>query len=97
MTNDNDKTVELTDLPNVGAVLARRLREAGIETPAELKAAGSVGAAMRIRSETPGDAPCASMLYAMEGAIRGIRWHDIPKDERSELWKRYRGSEDRRS
>lgn len=88
-TGDSDEMSELTDLPNVGAALAERLRHAGIETPAELKAAGSVGALLRVRRATAGDAPCASMLYALEGSIRGVRWHGIPTGERSELWRRY--------
>ena len=30
------------------------------------------------------------MLCALEGAIRGVRWHSIPQDERTRLWLRYR-------
>ncbi len=26
-----------------------------------------------------------NMLYALEGAIRGVRWHSIPADERVKL------------
>jgi hypothetical protein len=29
------------------------------------------------------------MLAGLEGAIRGIRWHAIPKDQRESLWKEY--------
>ena len=29
------------------------------------------------------------MLAAIEGAIRGVRWHTIPKDEREALWIKY--------
>jgi len=25
------------------------------------------------------------MLYALEGAIQGVRWHAIPKEERAQL------------
>ena len=89
MAGDSDKMNELTDLPNVGAVLAERLRRAGIETPVDLKAAGNVEALLRVRRVMAGDKPCASMLYALEGAIRGVRWHGIPAGERSELWRRY--------
>jgi hypothetical protein len=28
------------------------------------------------------------MLSALEGAIRGVRWHDIAKPQRAELWRR---------
>ena len=26
-----------------------------------------------------------NMLYALEGAIRGVRWHDLPKEVKDEL------------
>jgi DNA transformation protein len=89
MAENPDKVTELTDLPNVGAVLAERLRRAGIGTPADLRKAGSVRALLRVRRAMVGDKPCVSMLCALEGAIRGVRWHEIPRAERSELWSRY--------
>jgi DNA transformation protein len=82
----------LTSLPNVGAILAAKLRAAGVTTTRQLMEIGSVEAALRIRAQAncADEAPCASMLSALEGAIRGIRWHGIPKGERDELWRRYR-------
>ena len=79
----------LVDLPNIGAVVAGKLEAAGIGTPDELRAAGSVEALRRIREETDEEGPCRSMLAALEGAIRGVRWHAIPKSERDELWREY--------
>ncbi len=76
----------LESLPNIGAEAARRLREAGITTPAELRRLGSVEAATRMAKTRPGDPPCRSMLSGLEGAVRGVRWHAIPKDERERLW-----------
>jgi hypothetical protein len=29
------------------------------------------------------------MLYALEGALRGIRWHDLPPADREEIKARY--------
>ena len=81
---------KLTDLPNIGIILAKRLHQAGIETPAELVDLGSVEALQRVRRACPEDPPCRSMLCALEGAICGIRWHGIPAGERDELWRRYR-------
>ncbi|GEM_PF-317270 len=83
------KSRKLTDLANIGAVLAGRLEEAGIETAADLKTLGSIEAVLRVRAGMDDDAPCANMLYALEGAIRGVRWHGIPEDERAELRRRY--------
>jgi len=81
----------LTDMPNIGAALAEKLLAAGIETPSALKRLGSVEALCRIRSASPDDEPCMSMLCALEGAIRSIRWHGIPRGERVELWQSYLG------
>lgn len=85
------ETDELTSLPNIGAVVAQKLKAAGVTTPQQLKALGSVEVAVRLRTlaARPEDAPCASMLSGLEGAIRGVRWHAIPKHERDALWQRY--------
>jgi DNA transformation protein len=93
MAKDSTKanTDELTGLPNIGAVVAQKLRAAGVTTPQQLKSLGSVEAAVRLRAlaARPEDAPCASMLSGLEGAVRGVRWHAIPKHERDTLWQRY--------
>jgi len=81
---------KLTDLPNIGAVLAEKLSAAGVETPSDLKDLGSVEALRRVRRTSEEDRPCLSMLCALEGAIRGVRWYSIPENERSQLWLRYR-------
>jgi DNA transformation protein len=82
---------ELTDLPNIGSTLAKKLLAAGIDTPSELTRLGSVEALRRIRGMSKDDAPCLNMLCALEGAIRGIRWHGIPRSERAALWRSYQG------
>ncbi len=62
---------ELTDMPNIGRVLASNLRKAGIETPDELLVVGSREAFMRIRVSVDPRA-CLHMLYGLEGAVQGI-------------------------
>ena len=87
MTND------LTALPNIGRVLASELSAAGIGTPEQLRDIGSVQAAARIAS---GDREaCYKLLFALEGAIRGVRWHSIPKAERAELKAEFDGATQR--
>ena len=81
--------VSLEDLPNIGREVARLLETAGIRTPAELRRLGAVAAALRIRDIRPRDPPCRSMLSGLEGALRGVRWHSIPKAERDLLWQAY--------
>ena len=79
----------LRSLPNIGEEMARCLREAGIHTPVELRRIGSVEAAVRVSPHKRSGPVCRSALCALEGAIRGIRWHSIPKAERDELWGQY--------
>jgi DNA transformation protein len=71
------------DLPNLGAVVTDQLRRAGIGTPEELRRLGSVAAAVRLAGT--GVDVCSSKLSALEGAIRGVRWHSIPTEERAAL------------
>lgn len=80
---------ELTDLPNIGREVARLLSLAGINTPDELVRAGAVEAAVRIKNIRPEDPPCRSMLAGLHGAILGVRWHTIPKQEREKIWLEY--------
>jgi len=77
----------LTDLPNLGPVVAEQLKQAGIDAPETLLALGSVEAALRLVES--GVSVCSSKLSALEGAIRGVRWHAIPANERAALRKRF--------
>jgi DNA transformation protein len=80
------KSTELAkDLPNIGPVLAQELANVGIVTTEDLKKVGSAGALFRIRS-TSADG-CINMLYALEGAIKGIRWHDLTAEEKAQAKK----------
>lgn len=78
---------DLIDLPNLGPVVAEQLREVGITTPETLLALGSVEAALRLVES--GVSVCGSKLSALEGAIRGMRWHAIPANERAALRERF--------
>ncbi len=74
---------KLSSLPNIGKTLEDKLIVAGIHTPEELKKAGSENALLRIRSFD--DTACLNMLFALEGAIQGIRWHQLDKGRKDEL------------
>jgi predicted flap endonuclease-1-like 5' DNA nuclease len=47
-------TQALEDLPNIGKVLAHRLRTAGVTSPAQLLRLGDVAAFRKIRQYLPG-------------------------------------------
>ena len=57
-------------------------------TVAQLRKLGSVEAAVRVRPHSlEGGAACRSALCGLEGAVRGVRWHAIPADQRDRLWR----------
>ena len=75
---------ELETTPNIGKVLAGRLRQAGIETREELQKLGDEVAFSRLRAALPDDA-CKHTRLALAGAVRGVRWHSLDKELRAEL------------
>lgn len=74
---------KLSDLPNIGKELEKRLLEVGIRNPDELRKVGSQWAFLRLNLEDPG--ACFNMLCALEGAIQNIRWHHLDKATKDEL------------
>ncbi len=75
--------VELLTLPNIGAELAKRLRQVGIDSPNELVFIGAEDAFIRLRELDP--SVCITQLFALEGAIQGIRWHGLDALRKLEL------------
>jgi len=75
----------LRDMHNIGAATAAELEASGLTDGETLRAMGSVGAAFRLRS--CGFDVCRSKLAGLEGAIRGIAWNSVPRDEREALWR----------
>jgi DNA transformation protein len=53
----------------------------------ELRAKGSEKAFLAIKVNDP--SACLCKLYALDGAIRGIRWHALPGDRKTELKELY--------
>ncbi|RLD26738.1 MAG: competence protein TfoX [Bacteroidetes bacterium] len=80
---------KLTDLPNIGKTLAHKLNTIGIENEQDLKTIGSENAIIKIATIENGGA-CINMLYALEGAIQGIRWHGLSEERKDELKEFYR-------
>ena len=79
----------LKGLPSLGSELCRCLVAAGISSPSDLRRLGSIEAAIRISRFRPAGSSCRIALCALEGAIRGMRWHAIAKAARDELWEEY--------
>jgi len=74
---------DLTTLPNIGKVLADKLKVVEIDTVEKLRSIGSENAFIRLKTIDSG--ACISSLCALEGAIQGIRWHDLDKCKKEEL------------
>lgn len=74
---------DLTDLPNITIVLGEALKRVGIGSIAELAALGAERAWARLN--TAGARPDSHILLALEGAITGVSWRDLPRSRRSEL------------
>ncbi len=79
--------MNLTGLPNIGKTLAERLEAEGITTAEDLKSLGSFEVFKRLRKSDPG--ACYSMFCALEGAVRGIRWHQLPESVKVQLKQQY--------
>ena len=79
----DSKIENLTQMKNIGKVVAEKLIQVGITTPEELCAIGSEQAFIRL--QTVDETACFSMLQGLEGAIQGIRWHNLPKEQKEEL------------
>ena len=74
----------LETLPNIGRVLAGRLRAAGITDAGALRRLGDRAAFLRLRADLPEDA-CTHTRLALAGAVRGVRWHDLEPELRQRL------------
>ena len=85
----SDPSQSLEKLLNIGPKLAEALRAVGISTGRELNEIGSLEAALRIAQQRPTDSPCRSMLCALEGAVRSVRWNAIAKSDRDRLWREF--------
>lgn len=76
-------------LKNIGPVMAKKMLEAGIESPEQLRKLGAVEAYRRMyRYGDPYGDHNAAYLHALEGAIRDCDWKDIP-DAVKEQHKRF--------
>ncbi len=81
---------ELYPLPNIGNTVEQQLNEVGIKTVKQLIEIGSKQAWIKIKGID--DSACINRLYALEGAIQGIRWHNLSKEMKDELNEFYKFS-----
>ena len=78
----------LAKLSNIGNLLEAQLEEAGIATPEALREVGSRAAWLRICAADP--SAYFHHLCALEGAVRGVRWHALDEPVKAGLKEFYR-------
>ena len=71
-------------LPGIGPVTQSRLEDAGIRTIGDLQSMGSVEAYRRLKFMLPRQVSL-NALYALEAALRGCHWLDLPEDVKTAL------------
>lgn len=72
----------LSDLPNIGKTMEKRLAAVGINDIETLMKTGSKEAFIKLRL-LEGDT-CFSSLCGLEGAIQGIRWHYLTNESKED-------------
>ncbi len=73
----------LSELPNIGKIMEKRLSAIGINDTEALKKIGSREAFIMLKLHY-GDA-CLNSLYGLEGAVQGIRWHNLSSESKEGL------------
>ena len=68
---------------NIGPKSMAWLRQTGVRSLEDLQAVGSLAAFVRIKRA--GFRPSLNLLYALEGAILGCHWQEIPEERRTAL------------
>ncbi|MGH7461629.1 MAG: TfoX/Sxy family DNA transformation protein [Longimicrobiales bacterium] len=76
---------ELTELPNIGSTIAKRLRDVGIHSVRDLENVGAAGAYLALCAKARRRLPVCYYLYTLEGALRSLRWTALSPDEKDRL------------
>ncbi len=76
--------MELTELPNIGPVLAENLAKIGVKTPEELRKMGAEGAWLAIRAQVDPGA-CLHQLQALAGAVDGVPKKELSPERKAAL------------
>ena len=80
----------LTDLPNIGPVLAGNLEKIGVSEPDQLRAMGAEEAFLCIRAQVDPTA-CLHQLEALAGAAEGVKKSLLPPERKAELKAWFKG------
>ena len=88
----SNASTPITDLPNIGPTVARRLAAVGIRTRDDLDRVGPAQAWKRMHAREPGTTlPVCYYLYSLQGALLGCHWNELPPGEKERLVKEAKG------
>jgi DNA-3-methyladenine glycosylase I len=73
----------LAQLPNLGPVSANWLAAVGVRTPRDLERLGAIDAYRILKGH--GYPASLNLVYAIEGALRGLAWNRLPAALKAEL------------
>lgn len=73
----------MSKLPNIGKAVEAQLIQVGITTGEQLKEIGSRQAWLKIKAID--DSACINRLYAIEGAVEGIKKTELSPEIKAEL------------
>ena len=80
---EGERMSRLSDLPNIGETMEKRLGAVGINDAETLMEKGSKEAFKKLYL-LEGDT-CFSSLCGLEGAVQGIRWHHLSSETKEDL------------
>ncbi len=78
---DDDSLARMT---NIGPFTLRRLQSIGVHSPEILRSLGAVATWRRLKAAWPEDTN-ETTLYAIYGALIGVRWENLPPEVQREL------------
>lgn len=81
-------TSDLSTHVNIGKDTESKLVEAGIDSFKKLETIGSEGAFLRLQVIDPG--ACLNLLYALEGAVEGVRSNKLTAEKKQALQEFYK-------
>ena len=76
---------DLSNLPNIGTELEKKLKTVGVETAKDLKSLGSKQTFLKLRDVYPN--VCLVHLQALQGAIDGLLLGRLPENTKQDLKK----------
>ena len=76
---------QLKSLINIGARTSKSLNEIGIFTREDLVKVGPYQAWIKMKIKHPGKDTCSCALFALQGALMGICWYELPEEIKKQL------------